>query len=407
MKRLVILSLVFSCVMFSNRLQRVGRAQDVTITINVADTRPDDGGRATAPLDGQRAAVDVAILLDTSNSMDGLIAQAKSQLWKIVQQFADAEKAGQTPRLRVAVFEYGNTRLPASEGYIRQVVQLTDDLDKVSEVLFALNTKGGDEYCGQVISEAITRLDWSAEPGAYKAIFIAGNEPFSQGPVEYSKACAMAIQSRVIVNTIHCGPYDVGVQGKWKHGAELAEGQFLNINQDRVVVHIDCPQDAVILKLNEKLNKTYLWYGKKSVREGYLQNQVAQDANAISQSGGGGFAGGRAATKSSKLYSNFGRDLIDSLEKDAAILAKVKETELPEELQKMAADKRLAHIQRLAKTRVAINAEIAKLVREREVFATKKRKALAAESGEDATLGDAIGTTVREQLKRAGFRLKK
>ncbi len=167
-------------------------AQDVTITITKKGSEPD----SKPPFTGTRPAVDVAILLDTSNSMDGLIAQAKSQLWSIVQQFADAKKAGKTPNLRVSVFEYGNTNLPASEGYIRQVVQLTDDLDKVSEVLFALNTNGGDEYCGQVIEQAIKRLDWSGEPNSYKAIFIAGNEPFSQGSVNYKDSCKTGNRKR-------------------------------------------------------------------------------------------------------------------------------------------------------------------------------------------------------------------
>ena len=103
--------------------------------------------RLTAP----RPAVDIAILLDTSNSMDGLIDQAKSQLWTIINEFAAAKRHGLTPTLRVALFEYGNTNLPASEGYIRQVIPLTDDLDALSEALFALTTNGGDEYCGQVI----------------------------------------------------------------------------------------------------------------------------------------------------------------------------------------------------------------------------------------------------------------
>ncbi len=171
------------------------------------------------PFEGQRASVDVAILLDTSNSMDGLINQAKSQLWTIVQQFAKAKKHGQTPIVRVALFEYGNTRLPAAEGYIRQVVPLTDDLDKLSEALFALSTSGGDEYCGQVIDEAIKRLDWSEEKNGYKAIFIAGNEPFTQGEVDYRKACQHAIENGVVVNTIHCGNHAAGVSGMWQHGA--------------------------------------------------------------------------------------------------------------------------------------------------------------------------------------------
>ena len=169
------------------------------------------------PFSGKHSAVDVAILLDTSNSMDGLISQAKAQLWTIVQQFARAQKHGQTPVLRVALFEYGNTRLPASEGYLRQVVPLSDDLDKLSEALFALSTSGGDEYCGQVINEAITRLDWSQQPNGYQAIFIAGNEPFTQGSVDYSQSCKRAIEHGVIVNTIHCGNRQTGIAGKWRH----------------------------------------------------------------------------------------------------------------------------------------------------------------------------------------------
>ena len=96
------------------------------------DPRPDD------PVPHHRQRVDIALLLDTSNSMDGLINQAKSQLWSIVQEFAHARRGGHPPLLRVALFEYGNTRLPATEGYIRQVVPLTDDLDRLSAELFRL-----------------------------------------------------------------------------------------------------------------------------------------------------------------------------------------------------------------------------------------------------------------------------
>lgn len=273
-----------------------------TVVITVEKPEPIVAASTKPPFAGKRAAVDVAILLDTSNSMDGLISQAKSQLWTIVQQFANAQKNGQTPVLRVALLEYGNTNLPAAEGYIRQVVPLTDDLDKLSEALFALSTNGGDEYCGQVIDEAITRLDWSQEPNGYKVIFIAGNEPFTQGTVDYQKSCKRAIENGVIVNTIHCGNHQTGVNGKWRHGAQLAEGEFFNIDQDQKVVHIDCPQDKIIIKLNAELNKTYLWYGSKSRRAGYGNNQIAQDTNAVSESLSA--AVGRATTKAGKAYRN-------------------------------------------------------------------------------------------------------
>ena len=42
--------------------------------------------------------IQLAILLDTSNSMDGLINQAKSELWKIVNELALAKKNGKSPK---------------------------------------------------------------------------------------------------------------------------------------------------------------------------------------------------------------------------------------------------------------------------------------------------------------------
>ena len=57
------------------------------------------------------AAVQIAILLDTSNSMDGLIAQAKTQLWNVVNEFVRARKDGRPPAIQVALFEYGKQSL--------------------------------------------------------------------------------------------------------------------------------------------------------------------------------------------------------------------------------------------------------------------------------------------------------
>src|SRR3954451_10517967 len=87
-----------------------------------------------------RPFVQIALLLDTSNSMDGLIKQAQTQLWKIVNETARCKRDGSEPRVQVALYEYGNSRLPVTEGYIRRVLPLTDDLDCVSEKLFALTT---------------------------------------------------------------------------------------------------------------------------------------------------------------------------------------------------------------------------------------------------------------------------
>ena len=344
--------------------------------------------------------VDLAILLDTSNSMDGLISQAKSQLWTIVQQFAEVEKDGESPYLRVALFEYGNTNLPANEGFIRQVVQLTDDLDVISEALFALTTNGGDEYCGQVIDEAIARLDWAENRNAYRTIFIAGNEPFTQGSVDYQKACKRAAKQRIVVNTIHCGDQREGVQGRWKDGAILGKGEFFNIDQDRAVVYIPCPQDTIIIRLNSELNETYLWYGSADKRERYGSNQAAQDSNAkwLSSS----VAVKRSVTKSGKAYNNSSRDLVDGLGSDAEILENLKEEELPDEMQKMTPEERTVYLSEMKTKRVELKQKIGEQAAEREIYLAAERAKMATETGE-ATLGDAVVMAIQKQLKEAGF----
>ena len=388
-----------AAILVSSVVATLATAKDTTVVITV-ERKPDEKPQATSPFQGPRPSVDVVLLLDTSNSMDGLINQAKRQLWTIVQQFATAKKNGQTPMLRVALFEYGNNGLPAAEGYIRQVVPLSDDLDKLSESLFALSTNGGDEYCGQVIDQAITRLDWSTETNGYKAIFIAGNEPFTQGSVDYQAACKRAIEHGIVVNTIHCGASAAGLKGKWRHAAQLAEGEFFNIDQDRAVVHIHCPQDKIIIKLNAELNKTYLWFGDRDVRRRYAENQVAQDSNA--QSVGEGVAAVRAVIKAGSAYSFRNRDLVDAMKEDGEILKKLEKEELPESLKLLAPGQRAARVKEMAARRAEVQNKINVLAAERESYLANERKRMAPQSGQ-ATLGDAVVSTIRKQLQESGF----
>ena len=108
--------------------------------------------------------IQIAILLDTSGSMDGLINQTREQLWRIVNTFATAKKEGKRPKLELALYQYGNDSIPAAQHHVQKIVPLTNDLDKVSEALFKLSTNGGNEYCGAAISHALGELEWSTNP---------------------------------------------------------------------------------------------------------------------------------------------------------------------------------------------------------------------------------------------------
>ena len=341
--------------------------------------------------------VQMAILLDTSGSMSGLIDQARTELWAIVNEFITAKRDGKAPQLEVALYEYGKSSLPADEGYLRMIVPFTMDLDKISEELFALKTNGGSEYCGWVVKEATDTLQWSPVPNDLKVIFIAGNEPFTQGNVDYRKTCKAAIAKGIVVNTIHCGNADQGIGGKWKDGAALADGEFLNIDQNKTAVHVAAPQDKEIAELGIILNSTYIAYGRDG-RMAY-QRQSRQDLNASSSSGLA--ATQRAVTKSSANYVNTGWDLVDGLKNKAIKLEDMKPEDLPEEMKKMSPKEQKAYVDKKSKERSEIQKKIQKLNEARKKYIAGEMK---KKSKKGDTLGSAAIQAVRKQAEKKNFK---
>lgn len=358
--------------------------------------------RATPPPPADdKPLVQLAILLDTSSSMDGLIAQAKTQLWQIVNEFIAAKQDGQTPRVQVALYEYGNSGLVAEKGWVRQVAPLTDDLDKISESLFALKTGGGDEYCGWVIRDAVRDLAWDRSSKTYKAVFIAGNEPFTQGPVPYAESCKTAIERGIVVNTIHCGDEREGIGSKWLDGAKLADGKFMTISTNAQIARIDAPQDKTIAELNAKLNKTYIAYGR--VGAAGKARQEAQDFNAASAPAPAAVTAARVKTKASANYSNSTWDVLDAVKEKKLDLVKVKESELPEELRNLAPGQRVEYVTTKQKERDELQGQLRKLTDERDRFVAAKQK----EQGKDQRLDQAVTTAVREQAAKKAFVFEK
>ncbi|MCH8032301.1 MAG: VWA domain-containing protein [Bacteroidetes bacterium] len=338
--------------------------------------------------------VQLAILLDTSNSMDGLIDQAKSQLWKIVNEMSRSKREGETINLYVALYEYGNDNLSAEEGYVRLITPLTNDLDKISEELFNLQTNGGSEYCGTVISEAVKDLKWTEDTDELKLIFIAGNEPFTQGNTDYRIACRDAISKGIIINTIYCGGYDEGVQTNWKDGADLADGNYININQDEQIVHIVAPQDKELIELGSKLNETYIAYG--SYGEEYKMRQEDQDKNA------GNMAPEvlveRTITKSSKQYKNDFWDLVDAKKEGKVKINELEDDELPEVMKSMSIQEREAYVEKMAQQRKEIQKRINKLNEDRRKYVADNLV-----EGQDNTLDAAMLKIIREQAAEKNY----
>lgn len=344
--------------------------------------------------------VQVAILFDTSNSMDGLIDQAKTRIWSIINELSALRYQGQMPSIEIALYDYGNSSLSLDNNYIRLQTALTTDLDLISEKLFGLTTNGGDEYCGAVIQKSMQELGWSTNPLDLKMIYIAGNEPFNQGSIAYNEVCKTAGSRSIFVNTIYCGNYDQGIREFWKDCATIAGGDYFNIDANKQVVHIDTPYDIQINSYNDSLNKTYYGYGSLGVSK--KSNQLMQDMNA--QSEAISVKTERAIVKSKASYTNSSWDLIDAVDEGKVGVASIPEAQLPAEFQGKTDEEKNALLDAKRKEREAYQNKINELAVERQKYIDEEMKKLP--EGQD-DFGSAVNASLLKKATQIGYEKEK
>jgi hypothetical protein len=348
-------------------------------------------GRAGAE---EERSIDLAICLDTSGSMSGLINSARTKLWQIVSELATAKPR---PHLRVALLTYGTPSYGAEGGWVRLNLDLTDDLDRVYQQLMALGTNGGTEYVARVTRRAVESLSWDRRRDTYRVIFVAGNESADQDPaLRNEDVCREAVLRGVIVNTIYCDNGGGDAEG-YRRVARLAEGRFAAIDQNRGTVTVATPYDKKLAELSAELNGTYVAYGARA-REA-AANQRAQDRNAASM--GAPVAAERAAAKASSMYRNYSWDLVDARKEEGFELEEVAEEELPENMRKMTEEERAAYLDGMAKRRAELQAEIKEVSAERRAYveAEMKKRSLS----DAAAFDRAVRESVRAQAEEKGF----
>ena len=341
--------------------------------------------------------IQAVILLDVSNSMDGLIDQAKAQLWNMVSVMGRATCEGEVPEIEIALYEYGRTSNDKSQGYIKQLSAFTTDLDELSKQLFTLTTEGGDEYCNTVVLTALKDLKWAATPNTYKVIFIAGNEDYNQGTDTWTAACAKAKEQGVIVNTIYCGDKQQGIKEHWNLGTECGQGSYINIDQDAKQIEIPTPYDEVLFSYNQQLNNTYIGYGAMSSRVAGLQMLdevvVVQSKSAAAK---------RVAVKANKnVYKNDAWDLVDAQEKNKDFYKAIPQAALPDSLKNLQPEKLKAFIDSKAKERSIIQDSIGLIAKKRIEFINNAKK----DNAQTSTLEFAIEKIIKEQVTRFNMKI--
>ncbi|RYY90931.1 MAG: VWA domain-containing protein [Chitinophagaceae bacterium] len=347
--------------------------------------------------------IQVAILLDVSSSMDGLIDQAKAQLWNLVGLLGRAECDRGTPQVEIALYEYGRTSNDAAQGYVKRIHSFTRELDSLSKSLFALNTNGGEEYCPQVIYTSVQDLPWDSDPKTYKALFIAGNESFRQGSLTWEKACAAARAKGIVVNTIYCGDKAEGIREFWNLNAECGSGSYSNINSNAQAEDIPTPYDSALYTLNDQFNVTMVGYGVRGRAAGV---QVAE-VDRINYEHNKASAAARATVKAQRgLYNNASWDIVDAYEADSNFHKTVDRSSLPDSLQQKTAAQLKVVIERKRAERDQVRGQIAEISRKRGEWLTEERKRRATRGAEEATLESEMEKVLKVQVQRNGFVIK-
>lgn len=341
--------------------------------------------------------IDLVIALDTSGTMRGLIDSARIRVWEIVNDLAIAEP---TPQLRVALVTYGNQAGTQASGWVRLEADLTDDLDLISERLFALRSRGANEYVGRVLQTSIERVSWSDSQHALKLLFVVGNEPPGQDPyVRYQDMSDLARREGIFLSSVFCGQPESEDASGWKEMAELAAGQFAAIDHNLPAMMLETPFDQELVELGDLMNETYVPYGTdgKSKRK----NRSREDKNARKQ--GTPVAATRAVTKASPVYSSAG-DLVAAYEDGTVDVLALEASELPRSMRSMPPEERLIFIQDMSEIRAELRERIAELSAERRRIVAE-RTAAGGRSGANGSLAfdQVVRSTIREHARRAGF----
>lgn len=333
--------------------------------------------------------VDLAICLDTSGSMTGLIHAARTRIWSIVNELALAKPS---PRLRVALLAYGTPAYGQENGYVTVLTDFTEDLDAVSGKLFVLTTDGGDEFVGRVTQKALT-LGWTKGDGL-KLIVVAGNESADQdSEVPFRDQCKAAIGRGIMVNAIYCGsPGHADAEG-YKEVARLSDGQYAAIDQNNNV-DIASPFDERIGALNVALNATYLPLANGGASG--AERQEAADADAAKAGSLAQRAQGKCATQYWCSWC-----AIDLLDRGEIKLEEIAEKDLPEALRGKTREEQRKIIDEKRAERKKVQEQILDLSKQRVdwVAAELKKQAISDENSFDA----AMRRSIREQAAAKGY----
>lgn len=189
-------------------------------------------GRGSGKGMGYNDDVQVVLALDASGSMDRLFQAVANSLEELLRTLGECRVNGQRASVNVGIVVYGHS---SGDGAPFELTPFSLELENMRDKVRSINCDGVYENCGEAIDFAVKNYPWNKRRRRQllKVLFIAGNESFDQGAVNYRDALAAAQEQGIIVNTIHCG----NPNPEWRSAARMGGGEGLTFAMDAVSPH--------------------------------------------------------------------------------------------------------------------------------------------------------------------------
>ncbi|HEY3354929.1 MAG TPA: vWA domain-containing protein [Polyangia bacterium] len=207
-----------------------------------------------------RPRIDVVFALDTTGSMEGLIAGAKAKIWSIASQIAAGKP---TPDLRIGLIAYRDR----GDEYVTRQFPLSRNMDDVYANLMSFSASAGGDRPEDVISAldgALGGMAWDRSKQALRLVFLVGDSPAHE---DYRDQPTLADVMRrasaagIIINTIRCGDA-ADTEQMWRRVSRGTGGAYASVAQSGGWMQIATPYDTELSSLNARLNETFIPYGE-------------------------------------------------------------------------------------------------------------------------------------------------
>lgn len=335
--------------------------------------------------------IQMALLLDISGSMNGLINQTQGQLWNLVNEMSTYKKKEITPQIELAVIAYGNGTI--ENRYTEVLSEFTSEIDVISEKLFNIKTYGGNEWCADAIQIALDTLNWSSDTNDLKVMIIAGNERFDQSAMSYDSICKIVGERDILLNTVFCGEREIGIEMLWESAAIIGNGRYANINQDLELKREETPFDDKVAQFYEQYKTMYVFFGDSAaVHFQRIQNQDYK----VKRMGKAFFRERIIYKLSHEPLKSY--DLIDVFQKGRELLHAIPKEKLPDALQELSKKDLEKFVIQYQMKRDFLKSAI-------EVYAEQVSNYYNTiyKNEEEKTFEMAIQAIIQEQLSEKGF----